>query len=308
MTTLLPRSDALVARARQLGAVRTAVVYPCSAAALHGAVEAASRGLIRPLLIGPKEEIQRIAAAEHIDISAHEFHDVIGEKHSASHAAALVRAGDAALLMKGSLHTDELMAVVVSREAGLRTARRVSHVFAMDVPNHERWLLIADAAVNIAPDLAVKRDITLNAIEVAHAMGIAHPRVAVLSAVESVNPALSSSVDAGALRDMALRGEISGAIIEGPLAFDNAFSAEAAHIKGIQSEVCGRVDAFIMPNIESGNILYKSMVYIYGAAAAGVVMGARVPIILTSRADDTASRIVSAALACIIAHVRYSKP
>jgi phosphate acetyltransferase len=304
MSLLLPRSEALVARARSLGAVRTAVVYPCSVAALTGATEAASRGLITPLLIGPKTDIERVAAANHINIAQCEIHDVAGERQSAAYAAGLVRDGAASLLMKGSLHTDELMTVVVSRDAGLRTTRRVSHVFAMDVPNHPRWLLIADAAINIAPDLAIKRDITLNAIAVAHAMGIAHPRVAVLSAVEIVNPAMPSSVDAGALRDMALRGEINGAIIEGPLAFDNAFSAEAARVKGIQSGVSGNVDAFIMPSIESGNIFYKSMVYMHGATAAGVVMGARVPIILTSRADDTASRIASAALACVVAHAR----
>ena len=304
MNSLPPRSAELVARARGLGAIVTAVVYPCSVTALAGALEAAQCGLIQPLLIGPQAEITRVAAAAKLDLAGCEIHDIADATRSAQHAAKLACDGKAALLMKGSLHTDELLRVVVSRDAGLRTQRRISHVFAMDIPLHPRWLLIADAAVNIAPDLATKRDITLNAIAVAQAMGIGHPRVAILSAVETVNPALASSQDAAALRDMAQHGEFVGAIVEGPLAFDNAISAEAARIKGIASEVSGLVDVLIMPNIEAGNILYKSLVYLNRAVAAGVVVGARVPVILTSRAADSARSVTATALACLVAHAR----
>lgn len=298
------RSQLLIARARALGLVPTAVVYPCSRDALAGAMQAHAAGLITPILIGPRARIADIAAAEQIDLGACEIEDVAEPAAAAQRAAAMVDEGRVEALMKGSLHTDELMSVIVSRAAGLRTARRLSHVFVMDVPGHEKLLLITDAAVNIAPDLKVKADIVRNAIDVAHAIGIAEPRIALLSAVETVNPGIPSTVDAAALREMAQRGEISGGILDGPLAFDNAISAEAARIKGISSPVSGKVDILVVPALEAGNILYKSLVYLGGAVAAGVVLGARVPVILTSRADSPESRTASAAVACLIAHER----
>ena len=298
------RSQLLIARARALGPVPTAVVYPCSRDALAGAMQAYAAGLIIPILIGPRARITDIAAAENIDLGPCEIEDVAEPAAAAQRAAAMVGEGRVEALMKGSLHTDELMSVIVSRAAGLRTARRLSHVFVMDVPGHDKLLLITDAAVNIAPDLKVKADIVRNAIDAAHAIGIAEPRIALLSAVETVNPDIPSTVDAAALREMAQRGEISGGILDGPLAFDNAISAEAARIKGISSPVSGQVDILVVPALEAGNILYKSLVYLGAAVAAGVVLGARVPVILTSRADSPESRTASAAVACLIAHER----
>lgn len=298
------RSELLIARARALGPVPTAVVYPCSRDALAGAAQARAAGLITPILIGPQALISDIAAAENIDIGSCEIEDVAEPAAATRRAAAMVLEGCAEALMKGSLHTDELMSVIVSHAAKLRTARRISHVFVMDVPGHDRLLLITDAAVNIAPDLKVKADIVRNAIDVAHAIGIAEPKIALLSAVETVNSAIPSSVDAAALHDMAQRGEITGGIVDGPLAFDNAISAEAARIKGISSAVSGAVDILVVPALDAGNILYKSLVYLGAALAAGVVLGARVPVILTSRADSPASRIFSAAVASLIAHQR----
>lgn len=298
------RSELLIARARALGPVPTAVVYPCSRDALAGAMQAHTAGLITPILIGPQALISGIAAAENIDLGSCEIEDVAEPAAAARRAAAMVHEGCAEALMKGSLHTDELMSVIVSYAAKLRTARRISHVFVMDIPGHDRLLLITDAAVNIAPDLKVKADIVRNAIDVAHAIGIAEPRIALLSAVETVNPAIFSTVDAAALRDMAQRGEITGGIVDGPLAFDNAISAEAARIKGISSPVSGAVDILVVPALDAGNILYKSLVYLGAALAAGVVLGTRVPVILTSRADSPASRIVSVAVASLIVHRR----
>jgi phosphotransacetylase len=301
------RSQLLIARARALGPVPTAVVYPCSRDALAGAMQAQAAGLITPILIGPRDQITDIAAAEKIDLGSCEIENVAEPATAAQRAAAMVGEGRVEALMKGSLHTDELMSVIVSRAAGLRTARRLSHVFVMDIPAHERLLLITDAAVNIAPDLKVKADIVRNAIDVAHAIGIAEPRIALLSAVETVNPDIPSTVDAAALREMAQRGEIGGGILDGPLAFDNAISAEAARIKGISSPVAGQVDILVVPALEAGNILYKSLVYLGSAVAAGVVLGARIPVILTSRADSPESRTASAAVACLIAHERRHK-
>jgi len=298
------RSQLLIARARALGPIPAAVVYPCSRDALAGAMQAYAAGLIIPILIGPRARITDIAAAENIDLGPCEIEDVAEPAAAAQRAAAMVGEGRVEALMKGSLHTDELMSVIVSRAAGLRTARRLSHVFVMDVPGHDKLLLITDAAVNIAPDLKVKADIVRNAIDAAHAIGIAEPRIALLSAVETVNPDIPSTVDAAALREMAQRGEISGGILDGPLAFDNAISAEAARIKGISSPVSGQVDILVVPALEAGNILYKSLVYLGAAVAAGVVLGARVPVILTSRADSPESRTASAAVACLIAHER----
>lgn len=299
-----PRSYALIERARSHGPAVTAVVHPCSGPALAGALEAAAAGLIAPVLIGPRARIEQIAAEQQLDLTGCVMHDMATAEAGARHAAALARDGKVALLMKGSLHTDELMSVIVARDAGLRTDSRISHVFVMDVPAHDRLLLITDAAVNIAPGLEAKRHITQNAIAVAHALGIALPRVAVLSAVETVNPAIPSSLDAAALRDMARTGGITGGIVDGPLAFDNAISATAARIKGIESPVCGAVDILVVPGLEAGNILYKSLVYLGDATAAGVVMGATVPVILTSRADSAHSRIASAAVARLVAHAR----
>ncbi len=304
MKTSAPRSHNLVERARARGPAPTAVVYPCSGPALCGALETALAGLIVPILVGPRARIEQIAYEQQLDIAGCVIHDVATAEASARHAATLARDGEVALLMKGSLHTDELMGVVVARDAGLRTDSRVSHVFVMDAPAHDRLLLITDAAVNIAPDLEAKRHITQNAIHVAHALGIALPHVAVLSAVETVNSAIPSSLHAAALRDMVRTGGITGGIVDGPLAFDNAISAAAARIKGIESPVSGVTDILVVPGLEAGNILYKSLVYLSGAIAAGVVMGAKVPVILTSRADSAHSRIASAAVACLVAHAR----
>ncbi len=296
------RPELLIARARALGPVSTAVIYPCSRDALAGAMQAQIAGLITPILIGPQALIRDIAAAENIDLGSCKIENVAEPGAAARRAAAMVHEGCAEVLMKGSLHTEELMSVIVSQAANLRTARRISHVFVMDVPGHDRLLLITDAAINIAPDLMVKADIVRNSIDVAHTIGVAEPRIALLSAIETVNSAISSTVDAAALRDMAQRGEITGGIVDGPLAFDVAISLEAARIKGVTSPVSGEVDILVVPGLEAGNILYKSLVYLGAALAAGVVLGARVPMILTSRADSPASRIVSTAVASLIAH------
>jgi len=307
MQSKAPRSHALVERARSLGPAPTAVVYPCSGPALSGALEAAAAGLIAPVLVGPRAQIETIASRENLDLSACTLHDVENAHDSARFAAELARDNKVVLLMKGSLHTDELMSVLISRDAGLRTDRRISHVFVMDVPTHDRLLLVTDAAVNIAPNLETKRHITQNAIDVAHALGITLPRAAVLSAVETVNPAIPSSVHAAALRDMAKAGDITGGIVDGPFAFDNAISAAAARIKGIKSPVSGNADILVMPALEAGNIFYKSLVYLSQAVAAGVVIGAKVPVILTSRADSVHSRIASAAVASLVARSRQTR-
>ena len=294
------KSAVLVERARRFGRVPAAVIYPCSAAALEGAREARAAGLIEPLLVGPRAAIARIADEHGYAEDAFEIVDAPGPVEATHRAASLVHEGRARVLVKGSLHSDELMKAVASRKAGLLTPRRVSHVFVMDVPTHDRLLFIADAAVNVAPRLRVKRDITQSAIDLAHAAGIATPKVAVLSALETVSEAVPSSVDAAALRDMAARGEITGGTVDGPLAFDNAISAEAARVKGLDTPVAGVVDVLIVPTIEAGNILYKSLVYLSGAIAGGVVMGTRAPVVLTSRADSAASRVFSAALASLL--------
>jgi len=298
------RTQRLVDRSRALGPIPTAVVYPCSHDALHGALQARAAGLIVPIFVGPGAIIDGLVTSGKLDLGDCSIVDMAEPVSSARQAAAMAREGRVEALMKGSLHTDELMSVVVSREAGLRTARRVSHVFVMDIPSFDRLLLISDAAVNIAPDLRVKVDIVRNAIAVATAVGIVQPRIALLSAVETVNPDIPSTLDAAALRDMATRGEFPDCILDGPLAFDNAISAEAARVKNISSAVSGTVDILIVPTLESGNILYKAMVYVSSSLAAGVVVGARVPLMLTSRADSPASRTASAAVACLIAHGR----
>ncbi|PZP62120.1 MAG: hypothetical protein DI596_04110, partial [Azospira oryzae] len=253
------------------------------------------------------EAIRRAAAEAGADLAGCTLIEEADPVACATRAAALVRSGEAEVIMKGSLHTDELMGVVVSREAGLRTHRRISHVFVMDVAAYPKLLLITDAAVNIAPSLTTKRDIVQNAVDVAQVIGVEVPRVALLSAVETVNPDIPSTVEAAALCKMADRGQITGAILDGPLAFDNAISADAAKTKGITSPVSGQADVLVVPNLEAGNMLYKQLVYLAGALAAGVVVGARVPVVLTSRADTPASRIASTAVACLLARARTAQ-
>ncbi|MCW8806523.1 MAG: bifunctional enoyl-CoA hydratase/phosphate acetyltransferase [Rhodanobacter sp.] len=288
--------------------IATAIVHPCDEVSLGAAIEAARAGLIVPILVGPAARIQAAAKQAGLDISSYRLVDTPHSHAAAAQAVALVRNGQAGLLMKGSLHTDELMHAVVAVETGLRTERRLSHVYLMDVPGYARPLLVTDAAINIAPTLAEKRDIIQNAIDLAHVIGLATPRVAVLSAVETVNPAIPSTVDAAALCKMAERGQITGGIVDGPLAFDNAVSPEAAREKGIVSKVAGQADILVVPDLESGNMLAKQLTFLAGADAAGIVMGARVPIILTSRADSSRTRIASCAVAVLVARSRAGKP
>jgi phosphotransacetylase len=291
----------MLARAAGGPAVVVAVAHPCDAASLGAAIEAAEAGLITPILVGPEAKIRAAAAAAALDIARFRLVDAPHSHGSAMTAVALIRAGEADMLMKGSLHTDELMHAVVASETGLRTARRLSHVYLMDVPAYPRPLLVTDAAINIAPTLEDKVDIVQNAIDLAHIMGIALPRVAILSAVETINPAIRSTLDAAALCKMADRGQITGALLDGPLAFDNAISPAAAFEKGIVSDVAGRADILLVPDLEAGNMLAKQLSFLAGADAAGVVVGARVPIILTSRADSERTRIASCAVAVLMA-------
>jgi len=280
--------------------VATAIVHPCDAASVSAAVDAARQGLIVPILIGPRARIQAAAAGAGIDIARFRLVDTAHSHAAATQAVALVRAGEAQLLMKGALHTDELMSAVVASD-GLRTDRRLSHVYLMDVPSYPRPLLITDAAINITPTLEDKADIVRNAIDLAHAIGIACPRIAILAAVETVNPQMRSTLDAAALCKMADRGQIVGGVIDGPLAFDNAVSPDAARDKGIVSPVAGIADILVVPDLEAGNMLAKQLTFLAGADAAGIVLGARVPIILTSRADSERTRIASCALAVLMA-------
>ena len=300
--TRRPHLERLIAQAGRFPPLPTAIVYPCDRDALLASIEAAKKRLIAPMFVGPRQKILAAAQAAKMDITDFDLLDVPGEPSAAAQAAvALCREGRASALMKGSLHTDELMGAAVSKHAGLRAKRRISHVFVIDVPGHPRPLLIADAVINIEPNLAAKRDIVQNAVDFSRAIGIATPRVAILSAVETVNPAIAGTVDAPALCEMARTGEISGATVDGPFAMDNAISAEAARIKGIHSEVAGRPDILLVPGLEAGNILYKALVYLAGSECAGLVLGARVPIILTSRADSIYSRVASCALAGLYA-------
>jgi len=295
------RYRALLARASGQPPVSTAVAHPCDALSLGAVVEAARAGLITPILIGPEARIRAAAIAAGVDITPYRLVSTSHSHASAAKAVELVRAGEAELLMKGSLHTDELMSAVVSSESGLRTERRISHVFLLDVPSYPRPLLLTDAAINIAPTLEQKRDIVQNAIDLARVMGIDCPRVAILSAVETINPKLASTLDAAALCKMADRGQITGGLVDGPLAFDNAVSPAAAKEKGIVSRVAGRADILVVPDLEAGNMLVKQLTFLAGADAAGVVLGARVPIILTSRADGERTRIASCAVAAELA-------
>ncbi len=296
--------DALVEKTRGGEPVPTAVVHPCSAVALQAAIEAADAGLITPILVGPQARIDALAKEAGLDLSGLR---VVPVPHSHAAAAAgveLVRRGEAQLLMKGSLHTDELMEAVLHRETGLRTERRLSHVYLMDVPGHELPLMITDAAINIAPGIEEKADIIRNAIDLAHVLGTQQPRVAILSAVETVNPALPSTLDAAALCKMADRGQITGGLLDGPLALDNAVSEAAAREKGIVSPVAGKADILVVPNLEAGNMLAKELTFLSGADAAGIVLGARVPIILTSRADSERTRLASCAVGVLLARAK----
>ena len=278
-----------------------AVAHPCSSEALLGAVEAAEQGIANPILVAPRAKLQKLAASMDIDLSRFEVIDVEHSHAAAERAVALVREGFADMLMKGSLHTDEFMAAVLDRNKGIRTDRRVSHVFVMKVESYPRYLFITDAAINIEPDLEAKRDICQNAIDLCQALGIAQPKVAILSAVETISPKIRSTLDAAALCKMADRGQIKGGLLDGPLAFDNAISHEAADTKGIISPVAGEPDILLVPDLESGNMLAKQLTYLAAAASAGIVMGARVPIVLTSRADDAAGRLASSAVANVLA-------
>jgi phosphate acetyltransferase len=284
-----------------LAPMTTAVVHPCSDDALKGAIDAAQRNLITPILIGPEKKIRAVAASEGIDITSYRLVPTHHSHHAAEVAVAMVRAGEAEMLMKGSLHTDELLHEVMKKEGGLRTERRLSHCFLIAVPTYARPIIVTDAAINILPTLEEKADICQNAIELAHSVGIALPKVAILSAVETVTPKIPSTIDAAALCKMADRGQIKGGLIDGPLAFDNAIDEEAAKTKGIVSSVAGKADILVVPNLEAGNMLAKQLTFMADAEAAGIVIGACVPIILTSRADSARARLASAALAVLFA-------
>jgi phosphate acetyltransferase len=296
--------ELLLARCQSLDPVRTAVAHPCEVTALAGAIEAGDKGLITPILVGPAAKIRDLAAKHDLDVRHIQIVDADHSHASAAAAVRLVREGQAEILMKGSLHTDELLSAVVAKETGLRTGRRVSHVFIMDVPTYHKVLIVTDAAINIAPTLEEKADICQNAIDLAISLDVKRPKVAILAAVETINSKMPATLDAAALCKMADRGQITGGVLDGPLAFDNAISAEAAAIKGITSEVAGDPDILLVPDLEAGNILAKQLTFLANADSAGLVLGARVPIILTSRADAVRARIASCAVAMLVAHAR----
>ena len=300
--------EALLERCHSLAPVPTAVAYPCEESALAGSVEAAQHKLITPILVGPAAKITETARSAKVDITGLEVIDIPDAHAAAERAVALIREGRAEVLMKGSLHTDELLSAVVSREKGLRTGRRISHVFLMDVPTYHKVLVVTDAAINIAPSLEDKVDICQNAIDLAISLGLKQPKVALLAAVETVNSKMPATLDAAALCKMAERGQIKGGVLVGPLAFDNAISLEAARTKGIKSEVAGDPDILVAPDLEAGNIIAKLLSFLARADSAGLVIGARVPIILTSRADSVRARIASSAVAMLAAHARRTAP
>jgi phosphate acetyltransferase len=307
---ILRRNDGfarLFARCLPLPAVTCAVVHPCDKASLSGAIEAAKAGLIVPILVGPPAKIRAVADAEGLDIEPYQIVPVQHSHAAAARAVEIAYAGNADALMKGSLHTDELMGAVVSSAPRLRTNRRISHVYVMDVPTYPRLLLVTDAAINILPDLEAKADICQNAIDLAHLLGIEEPKVAILSAVETVSPKIPSTLDAAALCKMADRGQITGGILDGPLAFDNAISPEAVRTKAIVSLVAGQADILLVPDLEAGNMLAKQLQYLAGADAAGIVLGTRVPIVLTSRADSVRTRLASTAVLKLMAHARRER-
>ena len=295
-----PHLERLQSMARAQGPIAVAVAYPCDVGSLQAALQAAQAGLITPILVGPQNRIEAVARAAGLTLDCASIHPTADDpRAAAAQAAALCRDGQAQALMKGSLHSDDLLGAAVAREAGLRGNHRASHVFVMDIPSYDRPLLMTDCVVNIFPTLMDKRDIAQNAVHLAHAIGIAKPRVAVLSAVETVNPAIPGTIDAAALCKMADRGQLTGGIFDGPLAYDNAISLHSANNKGIVSDVAGRPDILLAPNLEAGNMIYKQLVYMADAECAGLVLGMRVPIILTSRSDSVASRIASCALAVL---------
>jgi len=298
----------LLEKAKALAPLPTAVAHPCDESSLSAAVDAARIGLLAPLLVGPGAKIKAVAEKCGLDLSGIEVVEAPHSHGAAERAVELVRQGQAEALMKGSLHTDEILGEVVKRETGLRTARRISQCFVMDVPGHTEALIVTDAAVNISPTLEEKIDIVQNAIDLAHALGVTEVRVAILSAVETVNPKILSTIEAAALCKMADRGQIKGGTLDGPLALDNAISAEAASIKGIRSPVAGRANVLVAPDLEAGNMLAKSLSFLAGADAAGIVLGARVPIILTSRADSVTTRLASCAVAALVAKARRENP
>ena len=296
--------ERLLAHVASLEAVRVAVVHPCDAPSLSAALDARDAGLIVPVLVGPRTRIDAVAAEQGLDLAGIAIDDVAHSHAAAARAAQMAATGEVEALMKGSLHTDELMAAVVAREAGLRTKRRVSHCFVLQTPHYPRPFIVTDAAINLAPDLAQKADIVRNAIELAHTIGVAEPKVAILAAVETVTPSMPATLDAAALCKMADRGQITGGLLDGPLAFDNAVSIAAARTKGIVSDVAGQADVLVVPDLESGNMLAKQLMYMGEATSAGIVMGAKVPVVLTSRADSRDARIASCAIALLLAH-RY---
>jgi len=296
--------DKLISLAKEVPPANTVVVHPCDETSLRGPCEAAELGIITPILVGPAEKITALARQHGIDISRAQLVDAPHSEAAAANAVQLIHEGKGELLMKGSLHTDELMRAVTSGTTGLRTARRISHVFIMDVPTHADTLFITDAAINIFPDLEAKRDIVQNAIDLFTQIGLGTPRVGILSAVETVTPKIPSTIDAAALCKMADRGQITGGILDGPLAFDNAISPQAAEIKGIKSAVAGHAQILVVPDLEAGNMLAKNLTFLSNADAAGIVLGARVPIVLTSRADSVRSRMASCGVAVLYAHAR----
>ncbi|TCZ62970.1 bifunctional enoyl-CoA hydratase/phosphate acetyltransferase [Roseicella aquatilis] len=299
--------DRLLAACRGVPAMPTAVVAPTDASSLAGAWEAAREGLIEPILIGPADTIRPLAACIGWDLAGARIEDVADPHAAPARAVAMVQAGAVQAIMKGNIHSDEVLTHVTKADGGLRTGRRISHVFVLDVPGREGLLLISDAAINILPDLKTKADIVQNAIDLSHAIGLPQPRVGILSAVETINPAIPSTLDAAILAKMADRGQITGGLVDGPLAMDNAVDLGAARIKGIASEVAGRADVLVAPNLEAGNMLAKQLVFLSGADTAGLVVGARVPVMLTSRADDAQARLMSAALAVLFGHWRRTR-
>jgi phosphate acetyltransferase len=296
--------ERLIARCKALAPVNTAVAHPCDESSLRGAVEAAEMGILQPILVGPRDKIEAVAAKFKLDISGYELVDAPHSVAAAEAAVKLCREGKAEMLMKGSLHTDELMGAVVRSATGLRTGRRISHAFIMDVPSMDRPIIVTDAAINIFPTLKDKMHIVQNAIDLSHALGFPQPKVAILSAMETVNPDVPSTVEAAALCKMADRKQITGGILDGPLALDNAINLMAAQIKKIDSPVAGMADILVAPDLEAGNMLAKSLSFMAGADAAGIVLGARVPIILTSRADSVMTRLASCAVAALVAQSR----
>jgi phosphate acetyltransferase len=299
--------ERLIARAKGVESVKTLVVHPCDETSLRGAMEAAEAGLIVPILVGPAAKISAVARTHKFDLDGVEVIDAPHSDGAAEKAVELVQAGMGEVLMKGSLHTDELMRAVTNSKTGLRTARRISHVFVMDVPTYADTLFITDAAINISPDLDAKRDIVQNAIDLWTETGLGTPRVAILSAVETVTSKIPSTIEAAALCKMADRGQITGGVLDGPLAFDNAIDPEAVRIKGIKSEVAGRAQILLVPDLEAGNMLAKNLIFLAHADAAGIVLGARVPVILTSRADSVRARMASCAVAVLYADARRRK-